>query len=185
MFIDLFYFFMQLPTQLYMAVVRTLAEEWWVIVPRMLPFYWCIDMQLYTFVTVSLGSQSIYYGYIYPQSQYKRQLKVQIRIPMLRWDLFIKLKLCNTVFSSVFCHCMNEQVETPTKAGPVEKVSDAEQSHEVDDFSLSSPIPLPARLPSISTGRDLFYQYYTFLFKSVQNLVSGLKYIYLQSCRTT
>lgn len=54
---------------------------------------------------------------------------------------------------------MNEQVETPTKAGHVEKVSDAEQSHEVDDFSLSSPIPLPARLPSISTGRELFYQY--------------------------
>ncbi|XP_058737796.1 probable vacuolar amino acid transporter YPQ2 [Vicia villosa] len=81
-----------LPTQLYMAV-------------------------LYTFVTVALGSQSIYYGYIY-----KRQLKV----------------------------------ETPTK------VSDAEQSHEFDDFSrgavLSSPIPLPAHLPSISTGRELFYQ---------------------------
>ncbi|CAI8613742.1 unnamed protein product [Vicia faba] len=92
-----------LPTQLYMAV-------------------------LYTFVTVALGSQSIYYGYIYPQSQYKRQLKV----------------------------------ETPTKAGHVEKVSDAEQRHEFDDFSRgvdpSSPIPLPAHLPSISTGRELFYQ---------------------------
>ncbi|CAK8542984.1 unnamed protein product [Lathyrus sativus] len=88
-----------LPTQLYMAV-------------------------LYTFITVALGSQSIYYGYIYPQSQYKRQLKV----------------------------------ETPTKAEHVEKISDAEQSHGFDDFSLSSPIPLPRHLPSISTGRELFYQ---------------------------
>lgn len=58
---------------------------------------------------------------------------------------------------------MNEQVETPTKAGQVEKGSDAEQSHQFDDFSrgtgLSSPIPLPVHLPSIYTGREeLFYQ---------------------------
>ncbi|KAK2363135.1 PQ-loop repeat family protein / transmembrane family protein [Trifolium repens] len=96
--------------------------------PTTLPtqFYMAV---LYTIITVSLGSQSIYYGYIYPQSQYKRQLKV----------------------------------ETPTKAGQVEKVSDAEQSHEFDDFGkgtgLSSPIPLPEHPPSIFTGReDLFYQ---------------------------
>ncbi|GAU21771.1 hypothetical protein TSUD_328960 [Trifolium subterraneum] len=58
---------------------------------------------------------------------------------------------------------MNEQVETPTKAGQVEKVSDVEQSHEFDDFNkdtdLSSPIPFPEHPPSIFTGReDLFYQ---------------------------
>jgi len=52
---------------------------------------------------------------------------------------------------------------TPTKAGQLEKVSDAEQGHQFDDFSrgtdLSSPIPLPVHLPSISTGREeLFYQ---------------------------
>ncbi|CAJ2671866.1 probable vacuolar amino acid transporter YPQ3 isoform X2 [Trifolium pratense] len=91
--------------------------------PTTLPtqFYMAV---LYTIITVSLGSQSIYYGYIYPQSQYKRQLKV----------------------------------ETPTKAGQVEKVSDAEQSHEFD-AELSSPIPFPEHPPSIFTGReDLFYQ---------------------------
>ncbi|XP_045793617.1 lysosomal amino acid transporter 1-like isoform X2 [Trifolium pratense] len=90
--------------------------------PTTLPtqFYMAV---LYTIITVSLGSQSIYYGYIYPQSQYKRQLKV----------------------------------ETPTKAGQVEKVSDAEQSHEFD-AELSSPIPFPEHPPSIFTGReDLFY----------------------------
>nr|ABD28651.2 Cystinosin/ERS1p repeat [Medicago truncatula] len=95
---------MQLPTQFYMAV-------------------------LYTIITTVLGSQAIYYGYIYPRSQYKRLLKV----------------------------------ETPTKAGQVEKLSDAEQSHQFDDFSRgtgrSSPIPLPVHLPSIFTGREeLFYQ---------------------------
>lgn len=69
----------------------------------------------------------------------------------------------DTIFSSVFYHSKNEQVETPTKAGQVEKLSDAEQSHQFDDFSRgtgrSSPIPLPVHLPSIFTGREeLFYQ---------------------------
>jgi len=49
-------------------------------------------MQLYTIITVVLGSQAIYYGYIYPRSQYKRLLKVQTPIPLLMlhnsYDLF-------------------------------------------------------------------------------------------------
>ncbi|TKY62782.1 vacuolar amino acid transporter YPQ1 [Spatholobus suberectus] len=106
-----------LPTQLYMAV-------------------------LYSIITFALGSQTIYYGYIYPQLKYKRQLK----------------------------HSKHEQVETFTKVGQVEKASDAEQSIEFDNSNrgtcLSSPIPLPARPQRISTGRELFYQSARYLSKS-------------------
>lgn len=100
-----------LPTQLYMAV-------------------------LYTIITLALGSQAIYYGYIYPQLKYKKQLKV----------------------------------ETFTKAGQVDKASDAEQTIEFDNSyrgtNPSSPIPLPARPQRISTGRELFYQSARYLSKS-------------------
>ncbi|RDX90864.1 Ypq1, partial [Mucuna pruriens] len=98
-----------LPTQLYMAV-------------------------LYTIITLALGLQTIYYGHMYPQLKYERQLK----------------------------HSKHEQVETFTKVGQVEKGSDAEQSIQVGDSNrgtgLSSPIPLPTRPLRISTGRELFYQ---------------------------
>lgn len=62
----------------------------------------------------------------------------------------------------MFYHFKDEQVETQTKVGQVEKVSDAEKSNEFDDFNrgtgLSSPIPLPAHSLRISTGRELFYR---------------------------
>ncbi|KAK7377971.1 hypothetical protein VNO80_03407 [Phaseolus coccineus] len=48
-------------TQLYMAVVRTLAK----------------DLGLYTIITLALGLQTMYYGHLYPQLKYKRQLKVE------------------------------------------------------------------------------------------------------------
>ncbi|XP_061355973.1 uncharacterized protein LOC133300444 [Gastrolobium bilobum] len=106
-----------LPTQLYMAV-------------------------LYTIITIVLGSQTIYYGRIYPRLQYERLLK----------------------------HSKHGQVETPTKAELVKKASDAEQSNGFDDFNrgtgLSSPIPLPARPQRISTGRELFYQSARYLSQS-------------------
>ncbi|KAK7286629.1 hypothetical protein RJT34_21765 [Clitoria ternatea] len=106
-----------LPTQLYMAM-------------------------LYTIITLVLGSQTIYYGLVYPQLKYKRQLM----------------------------HSNNEQVETSAKVGLLEKASDAEQSIEFGDLKkgtgLSSPIPLPSHPRRISTGRELFYQSARYLSKS-------------------
>ncbi|KAE9599696.1 hypothetical protein Lalb_Chr14g0365111 [Lupinus albus] len=124
---DLFNFFgcllepATLPTQLYMAV-------------------------LYTIITVVLGAQSIYYGHIYPQLKYKRQIK----------------------------HSKHEQVETPTNVGQSnsgeKKASDGEEKNGFDDYNggtgRSSPIPFPAHPRGISTGRELFYQSARYLSKS-------------------
>ncbi|CAL0322863.1 unnamed protein product [Lupinus luteus] len=93
---------------------------------------------LYTIITVVLGAQSIYYGHIYPQLKYKRQLK----------------------------HSKLEQVETPTNVGQSNsgegKASDGEENNGFDDYSTgtgrSSPIPFPEHPQGISTGRELFYQ---------------------------
>lgn len=51
-------------------------------------------MQLYTIITTVLGSQAIYYGYIYPRSQYKRLLKVQIPIPILMLHMIFSTCIC-------------------------------------------------------------------------------------------
>ncbi|KAL9331365.1 hypothetical protein ACSQ67_000975 [Phaseolus vulgaris] len=113
-------------TQLYMAVVRTLAK----------------DLGLYTIITLALGLQTMYYGHLYPQLKYKRQLK----------------------------HSKHEQVETFAKTGQGEKGSVAEQSIEFENsnrnFSPSSPIPLPACPRRIATGSGLFYQSARYLSKS-------------------
>jgi len=42
---------------------------------------WYVKMQLYTIITLALDLQTIYYGHIYPQLKYRRQLKVPV--PML------------------------------------------------------------------------------------------------------
>lgn len=42
-------------------------------------------MQLYTLITLVLGAQTIYYGHIYPQLKYRRQLKVQVPILYICW----------------------------------------------------------------------------------------------------
>ncbi|KAF1886545.1 hypothetical protein Lal_00045778 [Lupinus albus] len=132
---DLFNFFgcllepATLPTQLYMAV-------------------------LYTIITVVLGAQSIYYGHIYPQLKYKRQIKVPIPI--------------------LYVHSKHEQVETPTNVGQSnsgeKKASDGEEKNGFDDYNggtgRSSPIPFPAHPRGISTGRELFYQSARYLSKS-------------------
>ncbi|XP_061370502.1 uncharacterized protein LOC133313184 [Gastrolobium bilobum] len=94
----------------------------------------------YTSITVLLCSQAIYYGHIYPRLKCNRQLKI----------------------------------ETPTNAGQsksgMEKVNDADQSNEFDDFNtrigLTSPIPLPALTQNNSTGRQLYYQSARYLSKS-------------------
>ncbi|XP_047177471.1 uncharacterized protein LOC124844558 isoform X1 [Vigna umbellata] len=97
---------------------------------------------LYTIITLALGLQTIYYGHIYPQLKYRRQLK----------------------------HSKHEQVETFTKTGQGEKAADAEQSIKFEnsnrDGSPSSPIPLPAFPQRIGTGRELFYRSARYLSKS-------------------
>ncbi|KAG5043171.1 hypothetical protein AAZX31_03G104100 [Glycine max] len=100
-----------LPTQLYMAM-------------------------LYTIITIALGAQTIYYGHIYPQLKYKRQLKI---------ETFTKVG----------------HVE---KASDAEQSIQVDGSNRSTD--LSSPIPLPARPQRISTGRELFYQSARYLSKS-------------------
>ncbi|XP_014491005.1 seven transmembrane protein 1 [Vigna radiata var. radiata] len=97
---------------------------------------------LYTIITLALGLQTIYYGHIYPQLKYRRQLK----------------------------HSKHEQVETFTKIGQGEKAADAEQSINFENSnrnaSPSSPIPLPAFPQRIGTGRELFYRSARYLSKS-------------------
>ncbi|XP_057445693.1 probable vacuolar amino acid transporter YPQ1 isoform X2 [Lotus japonicus] len=104
-----------LPTQLYIAV-------------------------LYTFITLSLCTQSIYYGHIYPRLQYKRQLKV------------------DTPTNAGQCWSR------------MEKPYDADQYNEFDDYNkrigLSSPINVPALSQKNSVGRQLYYQSARYLSKS-------------------
>nr|KYP64049.1 putative membrane protein YOL092W family [Cajanus cajan] len=135
-----------LPTQLYMAV-------------------------LYTIITLALGSQAIYYGYIYPQLKYKKQLKnhgffnIGHTNPQMieAWKILFPVCMVYTADNP-------DHVETFTKAGQVDKASDAEQTIEFDNSyrgtNPSSPIPLPARPRRISTGRELFYQSARYLSKS-------------------
>ncbi|KAL2320573.1 hypothetical protein Fmac_029542 [Flemingia macrophylla] len=91
---------------------------------------------LYTIITLALGSQTIYYGYIYPQLKYKKQLKV---------EKFTKAG----------------EVE---KASHAEQTIEFDNSNS--STNSSSPIPLPARPQRISTGRELFYQSARYLSKS-------------------
>ncbi|XP_017415843.1 uncharacterized protein LOC108326792 isoform X1 [Vigna angularis] len=97
---------------------------------------------LYTIITLALGLQTIYYGHIYPQLKYRRQLK----------------------------HSKHDQVESFTKTGQGEKAADAEQSIKFENSnrnaSPSSPIPLPAFPQRIGTGRELFYRSARYLSKS-------------------
>ncbi|KAK7271109.1 hypothetical protein RJT34_26742 [Clitoria ternatea] len=74
---------------------------------------------LYFIITVSLCSQAIYYGYIYPRLKCNRQLKIEMPTNVGQ-----------------------------SKSG-LEKANDVDRSIKFDDFKtaigLSSPIPLPAR----------------------------------------
>ncbi|XP_017415845.1 probable vacuolar amino acid transporter YPQ1 isoform X2 [Vigna angularis] len=91
---------------------------------------------LYTIITLALGLQTIYYGHIYPQLKYRRQLKV---------ESFTK----------------TGQGE---KAADAEQSIKFENSNR--NASPSSPIPLPAFPQRIGTGRELFYRSARYLSKS-------------------
>ncbi|XP_027936213.1 uncharacterized protein LOC114191213 [Vigna unguiculata] len=92
---------------------------------------------LYTIITLALGLQTIYYGHIYPQLKYRRQLKV---------ETFTK-------------------AGQGEKAGDAEQQSiKLENSNR--NTTPSSPIPLPACPQRIGTGRELFYRSARYLSKS-------------------
>ncbi|ESW33915.1 hypothetical protein PHAVU_001G108900 [Phaseolus vulgaris] len=91
---------------------------------------------LYTIITLALGLQTMYYGHLYPQLKYKRQLKV---------ETFAK----------------TGQGE---KGSVAEQSIEFENSNR--NFSPSSPIPLPACPRRIATGSGLFYQSARYLSKS-------------------
>lgn len=59
-------------------------------------------MQLYTVITVALGSQHIYYGYVYPQLKYKRQLEVKIPILFVAYNVFYLYMLADY---NIFQNC--------------------------------------------------------------------------------
>ncbi|KAK7266960.1 hypothetical protein RIF29_19622 [Crotalaria pallida] len=93
---------------------------------------------LYAIITVSLCSQAIYYGHIYPRLKLNRQIKDETPPNAER-----------------------------NKSG-MEKANDADQSNGFDDFNtgirFSSPIPVLAQ--KVSPGRELYYQSARYLSKS-------------------
>ncbi|XP_057437851.1 seven transmembrane protein 1 [Lotus japonicus] len=91
---------------------------------------------LYTVITVALGSQHIYYGYVYPQLKYKRQLEAETLTKV-------------------------EQVE---KVRDAEQSKEFDYFNR--GTGRSSPISLPAPPQRISTGRELFYQSARYLSRS-------------------